>query len=147
MVLSCLMWLLGTQVGSTVRPVSALNGALSPVPQRGASYWLAAHDFLTCCFIEPKTPGMIPPTMGWVCPPHSLINKMSYRLTYSPDLRRYFLNSGSCLSNEFRCISWYKSIQPRGPGALFWTHWAPGRHVVHRQACLQDIHTHKEIIK
>lgn len=116
MVLSCLMWLLGSQVGSTVRAVSALNGALSPAPQRGTAYWLVAHVFLACCFIEPKTPGMTPPTMGWVCPHHSLINKMSYRLTYSPDLWRYFLNCGFCLSNLSSAAS--VNIKLSSPEAL-----------------------------
>lgn len=31
--------------------------------------------FSPCCFIPVYIPGVTPPTVGWICPPHSLINK------------------------------------------------------------------------
>jgi len=59
-------------------------------------YWL---PYSACSLIEPKTtsPGMAPPTMGWVLLPWSLVDKMPY----SWISWRHFLNWGSFLCDNF----------------------------------------------
>jgi len=56
-------------------------------PQRSAAYWVARP-----VLVEPKTtcPGMALPTLVWALLHQSLINRMSYKLAYSPASQRQF---------------------------------------------------------
>ena len=72
-------------------------------PWRGLLPGLLIMICSVCSLTQPRTTslGMQPHTMAWVLTHQSLIKKMSYRLAYSPILRRhYFLNGGSLLSDD-----------------------------------------------
>jgi len=84
-------------------------------PWRDATYCLASPGLLSL-LTEPRTtsPGTAPPTMGWVLPHWSLVEKMPYSWVS----RRHFLKGGDFLcDNSSLCqadtqSSWYTTFIP-----------------------------------
>jgi hypothetical protein len=65
-----------------------------------------SHQPSACFLIAPRrvSPGMALHTMGWTLPHQPLTKKMHYSFACSLILWRHFLNWGTVLSDDPRCV-------------------------------------------